>query len=310
MRFHDVVGALARDRGDALGGADRGGIRRAVAREIEEDFLVEDLTERTIELDGDAEAPGGELDHRGEGPGVEAAQAAELTPRGLGSDACGRDGVGRDDGALGARPGDPMAEAPGEQGIERGEVTDVRVGVGELGRRQGPLAPVGPLLLLAERQAEQVVREGGEPDLVTDPGERGHELGVDHLRHLDVEPGGEQGQILARGVRDDVGMRREGPRDGADVDGEGIEDGNLGRRRDDLGSGSIQSDVLRQPRDLNEAQDGHQPVRRQELEVEGHEGCGRDRARNGFDVRGHDDKCAHGSRYLDILLDSAPRTPR
>lgn len=120
--------------------------------------------------------------------------------------------------------------------IDRRQVADVGRGIGELGLAEGPARPVGPLLLLRERDAEQLLDERGEPDLVADAEERGHQLGVDEARECRAEPLREQAEILARRVRDHGGVAGECRHHGPDVDGNCVEESHL---RNDLLVGSI-----------------------------------------------------------------------
>jgi len=53
---------------------------------------------------------------------------------------------------------------------------------------------------------------------------------------------------------------------------------------------------MRRPRDLEQAQRGHQPLLRQELEIERDERRPRDRLCDGGDLVGLGDERGHGSR--------------
>jgi hypothetical protein len=204
-----------------------------LAREVDHDLLVEHLPERAIELERHAEPPRGEIDQHRERTRIEPAHRAELAPRGLRGDRCRGDCIGGDLGALGPRPRQALAEPRAQAREQRRQMPHVGIGVGELRLGERALAPVRPLLLLAEREAEHLEGERGEADLVADAGERGHQLRIDDVRHRDPEPGVDQAEILARRMRDDERMGRQGLEHGAQIDGERVEKSHLRNGRDD-----------------------------------------------------------------------------
>ncbi len=190
---------------------------------------------------------------------------------------------------FGAHPADPPRSEPvGEHRVQRVQVAHVRGGVRELGRGQRAPLPRGPLLILAERGPEQVVGEVREPDLVTDPGERRHQLGIDQARHLG-EPvsGGEQREILTRCMRDHVGMGRQRRDHRGRIAAQRIEQPDRRLDRDDLRGRGIEHPVLCfiDPRDLQQAEPWSESICRGELEVECDAGCPGDARRHVADVR-------------------------
>ena len=53
-----------------------------------------------------------------------------------------------------------------------------------------------------------------------------------------------------------------------DIDGEWVNESHVRNFRDDRERGSIQPDVLPEPRDLNQAEHRNEPIRRHKLEIE------------------------------------------
>ena len=89
---------------------------------------------------------------------IEPAHAADLLPRGLGRHGGGGGRIRADLPRLLAHPLELRPEPRREHGVDRVEVADVGGGIGELRVAQRPALPVGPLLLLRERHAEQLLR--------------------------------------------------------------------------------------------------------------------------------------------------------
>jgi len=151
-------------------------------------------------------------------------------------------------------------------------VAHVGIGVAELRIGQRPARPVRPLLLLVEANAgHELADQRRQPDLIAQPRERGHRLGIDDVRHRHSEPRREELQILTGRVRDGARVSRDRGDDGADVHGERVEESHRRFGRDDLSGLCIERNV----RDLHQAQRRDQALLCQELQVE------RDQRRSG-----------------------------
>ncbi len=156
-------------------------------------------------------------------------------------------------------------------------------------------------MLLGERRARELAGERREPDLIAEPRERGHHLGVRDPAHRGAEPGREELEVLARGVRHRAGVRRDRVDDRAHVDGERIDERERGLRPGPglRCTGGVRRGIERRmlcPRDLDQTQLRHQPLLGQELEIERHERRPRDRRGDRRDLFGLDDERGHGSR--------------
>ena len=250
--------------------------------ELDQVLVREHLPERAIERDRGALPPRCEHPRVRLRARVECAQAGELLPGGLGGHGRGRERIGQDLLGLLAHPPEPRGpDLGGEQRVERVEVADIRRRVRELGLGQRPAVPGGPLLVLAQVRTQQLVGEGREAELITEPGERGHQLRIAETRHRGESTArGQQREILARGVGDDEGVSRERHDDRADVRVHRVDQPHRGKDFGDrswVRSIELPMLLLVHPRDLEQAQHRGQAVGRGELEIERRDRCSRDR---------------------------------
>ena len=303
------VGARLGERRHALGRAHATRRCRPVARQLDEHLVVEHLAERPVELDRRALSPGRELDERGvrrrhrgrarRRPAATRSPASRRAAASASAPIC-RDSL--------AHPREPLGRAaPRAWRRSPWRWRTSASAYASCASRQRAALPGGPLLLLRERRApSSSLRERGEPDLVADAGERGHQLGVDDVR--------------AASTPNRVASRPRSWRGAwATTSGWAASAATTGRRRRRAGrraapavrsrrSARREHPSLRapEPRDLNEAQRRHQPVLRQELEVERGERRRGDRAAMRCDLGGLGDQRARHTITL-ILLDSPRR---